>query len=46
MHDLKGEWAGSRERHVPNAGDWLVIWLEGNGLVVLQRVGPHDELLR
>ena len=25
MHDLKGSWAGSRERHVANAGDWLVI---------------------
>ena len=24
MHDLKGEWSGSKECHVANAGDWLV----------------------
>ena len=46
MHDLKGEWAGSRECHVANAGDWLVIWREGNGLAVFQRTGSHDELFR
>ena len=36
MHDLKESWAGSRERHVANAGDWLVIWREGEGLAVFQ----------
>ena len=36
MHDLKGSWAGSREYHVANAGDWLVIWREGEGLAVFQ----------
>ena len=46
MHDLKSEWAGSRECHVANAGDWLVIWREGNGLAVFQRTGSHDELFR
>jgi mRNA interferase YafQ len=46
MHDLKGEWAGSRECHIANAGDWLVIWREGNGLAVFQRTGPHDGLFR
>ncbi len=46
MHDLKGEWAGSCECHVVNAGDWLVIWREGNGLAVFQRTGSHDELFR
>ncbi len=44
MHDLKGEWAGSRECHVANAGDWLVIWREGNGIAAFQRTGSHDEL--
>lgn len=44
MHDLKGEWSGSRECHVANAGDWLVIWREGTGLAVFQRTGSHDEL--
>lgn len=44
MHDLKGEWSGSRECHVANAGDWLVIWREGAGLAVFQRTGSHDEL--
>lgn len=46
MHDLKGSWAGSRERHVANAGDWRVIWREGEGLAVFQRTGSHDELFR
>lgn len=46
MHDLKGSWAGSRERHVANAGDWLVIWREGEGLAVFQRTGSLDELFR
>jgi mRNA interferase YafQ len=46
MHDLRGDWAGSRECHVANAGDWLVIWREGNGLAVFQRTGSHDELFR
>ena len=46
MHDLKGSWAGSRECHVANAGDWLVIWREGEGLAVFQRTGSHDELFR
>lgn len=46
MHDLKGSWVGSRERHVANAGDWLVIWREGEGLAVFQRTGSHDELFR
>ena len=26
MHRLSGEWGGSNECHVANAGDWLVIW--------------------
>ena len=46
MHELKGDWAGSKECHVANAGDWLVIWREGNGLAVFQRTGTHDELFK
>lgn len=44
MHRLKGEWAGSDECHVANAGDWLLIWRTGDGLAVFQRTGSHDEL--
>ena len=44
MHDLKGEWAGSRECHVANAGDWLVIWREGDGIAAFQRTCSHGEL--
>ena len=25
MHALTGSWSGRKERHVANAGDWLVI---------------------
>lgn len=46
MHSLKGQWSGSSECHVANAGDWLVIWKTGNGLAVFQRTGTHDELFR
>lgn len=46
MHTLSGVWAGSNECHVANAGDWLLIWMTGGGLAVLQRTGTHDELLR
>lgn len=46
MHNLKGDWAGSRECHVANTGDWLVVWREGNGLAVFQRTGSHDEIFR
>lgn len=46
MHALKGNWSGSNECHVANAGNWLVIWRTGNGLAVFQRTGSHDELFR
>lgn len=46
MHVLKGPWQGSSECHVANAGDWLLIWMTGNGLAVMQRTGTHDELFR
>lgn len=44
MHELKGSWSGSRECHVANAGDWLVIWREAGSIAVFQRTGTHDEL--
>ena len=46
MHDLKGDWSGSKKCHVANAGDWLVVWREGNRLAVFQRTGTHDEIFR
>ncbi len=46
MHTLKGEWQGSYECHVANAGDWLIIWRETNELAYFQRTGSHDELFR
>ena len=45
-HRLKGEWAGSNECHVANAGDWLVVWRTGNGLATFQRTGSHDDIFR
>lgn len=45
-HRLQGEWYGSNECHVANAGDWLLIWMTGNGIAVFQRTGSHDELFR
>lgn len=44
MHRLSGEWSGSNECHVANAGDWLVIWRTDGGTAYFQRTGSHDEL--
>lgn len=46
MHSLKGSWKGSSECHVANAGDWLVVWRESDGVAFLQRTGTHDEIFR
>lgn len=46
MHSLKGSWKGSNECHVANAGDWLVVWREYDGVAFLQRTGTHDEIFR
>ena len=46
MHRLSGEWDGSNECHVANAGDWLVIWKTDGGFAYFQRTGSHDELFR
>lgn len=46
MHSLKGVWKGSSECHVANAGDWLIVWRENDGVAFLQRTGTHDEIFR
>lgn len=46
MHTLSGTWAGSNERHVCNAGDWLLIWRVSGGIALMQRMGTHDELFK
>lgn len=46
MHRLSGQWGGSSECHVANAGDWLVIWRTEDGVAYFQRTGSHDELFR
>ena len=46
MHKLSGEWGGSNECHVANAGDWLVIWRTFGSVAYFQRTGSHDELFR
>ena len=46
MHALSGDWRGSRECHVANAGDWLVIWADDGITAYFQRTGSHDELFR
>ena len=44
MHTLKGEWRGSSECHVANAGDWLLVWATTEELAIFQRTGSHDEI--
>lgn len=46
MHKLSGQWDGSNECHVANAGDWLVIWRTCGRVAYFQRTGTHDELFR
>ena len=46
MHDLKGEWKGSSECHIANAGDWLLVWRTNSRLAVFQRTGSHDDIFR
>ena len=42
----EGNWLGSHERHVANAGDWLLIWRSNEAVAAFQRTGLHDELFR
>ncbi|WP_236263400.1 type II toxin-antitoxin system RelE/ParE family toxin [Actinomyces sp. zg296] len=44
MHRSRGDWKGSYECHVANAGDWLVAWRSGNDVAVLVRTGTHEEI--
>lgn len=44
MHSLKGAWRGSRECHVANAGDWLVVWADDGTTAYFQRTGTHDNI--
>lgn len=46
MHRLSGQWSGSNECHVANAGDWLVIWRVSGDIAYFQRTGSHDELFK
>lgn len=46
MHTLTGSWAGRKECHVANAGDWLVIWSSNDSVAFFERTGSHDELFR
>ena len=46
MPDPKVEWSGSRECHVANAGNWLVIRRDEDTFVTFQRTGSHDKLFR
>ena len=46
MHTLSGNWRGSNECHVCNAGDWLLVWCVSGDIAVMQRTGTHDEIFR
>lgn len=44
MHRLSGDWSGSDECHVANAGDWFVVWRTEGDAAIFQRTGSHDEI--
>ncbi len=46
MHTLAGQWSGSYECHVCNIGDWLLVWMEADGIAYFQRTGSHDDIFR
>lgn len=46
MHLLPGNWAGHKECHVANAGEWLLIWTTDKSFAYFERTGTHDELFR
>ncbi|WP_314025927.1 type II toxin-antitoxin system YafQ family toxin [Olsenella uli] len=46
MHTLAGNWSGSNECHIANAGDWLLIWSSNDKIALMERTGTHDELFR
>jgi mRNA interferase YafQ len=43
-HVLKGEWKGYRECHVGGEGDWLLVYIQGAGKLILFRTGKHEEI--
>ncbi|WP_420329235.1 type II toxin-antitoxin system YafQ family toxin [Olsenella uli] len=43
MHTLSGEWAGRRECHIANVGDWPVIWSCNDETAFFERTGSHKE---
>lgn len=46
MHDLKGKWAGAKECHIANFGDWLLVWQVSGDIAVFLRTGTHEEIFR
>ena len=46
MHLPSGNWAGHKECHVANAGEWLLIWTTDKSFAYFERTGTHDELFR
>lgn len=46
MHKLKGNWAGAKDCHVANSGDWLCVWQVSDDLAICLRIGTHDEIFR
>ena len=46
MYMLVGNWSGSSECYVCNAGDWLLVWRTSGGIALMQRTGSHDELFK
>lgn len=46
MHILSGVWAGHRECHVANMGDWLLIWSSDESYAYFERTGTHEELFK
>lgn len=45
-HALLGQWKGSNECHVANAGDWLLIWRVHEDIALMVRTGTHDQLFK
>lgn len=43
-HRLSGEWADTRECHIANEGDWLLLWIRNTTTVTFVRTGSHDDL--
>ncbi|MBM3569145.1 MAG: type II toxin-antitoxin system YafQ family toxin [Alphaproteobacteria bacterium] len=41
-HRLSGQWRSHWECHVEP--DWLLIWLESDGELILVRTGTHSDL--